>query len=141
MVRKPGRGLRFCVDYRKLNALTKKDRYPLPLIDKLLQRVNKAKFFTKLDIRQGFHRIRIDTDSEDLTTFRTRYGSFKYKVIPFGVTNRPATFQRYINIVLSEYLDDFATAYVDDILIYLESLEEHIKHVRLVLDRLRDARL
>jgi hypothetical protein len=141
MVRKPDRGLRFCVDYRKLNALTKKDRYPLPLIDKLLQRVNKAKFFTKLDIRQGFHRIRMHPKSEDLTTFRTRYGSFKYKVMPFGVTNGPATFQRYINTVLDEYLDDFATAYVDDILIYSESYDKHIEHVRLVLERLRTAGL
>jgi hypothetical protein len=78
MVRKPSGGLRFCVDYRKLNALTKKDRYPLPLIDEILQRLSKAKIFTKLDIRQGFHRIRMYPDSEDLTTFRTRYGSFKY---------------------------------------------------------------
>ena len=105
MARKPDGGLRFCVDYRKLNAITKKDRYPLPLIDEMLQRVSKARFFTKLDIRQGFHRIRIDPDSEDLTTFRTRYGSFKYKVMPFGVTNGPATFQRYINTTLADYLD------------------------------------
>ncbi|KAI7975494.1 hypothetical protein EIK77_002299 [Talaromyces pinophilus] len=97
MAKKPGGGLRFCVDYRKLNSITKKDRYPLPLIDEVFERLSKARIFTKLDIRQGFHRIRMHQESEDLTTFRCRYGTFKYKVMPFGVTNGPATFQRLIN--------------------------------------------
>lgn len=92
MAKKPGGGLRFCVDFRKLNAITKKNGYPLLLVDELLQRVSKAVVFTKLDIRQGFHRIRIHPDAEDLTTFKTRYGQFKYTVMPFGVTNGPATF-------------------------------------------------
>ncbi|OJD21287.1 hypothetical protein ACJ73_07374 [Blastomyces percursus] len=91
--RKVNGGLRFCVDYRQLNAITKKDQYPLPLIDELLQRVSAAKVFTKIDIRQAFHKIRIDLESEDLTTFRTRYGSYKYCVVPFGLTNGPAVFQ------------------------------------------------
>jgi hypothetical protein len=103
MARKPGGGLRFCVDYRKLNAVTKKDRYPLPLVDELMQRLGKAKVFTKLDIRQGFHRIRMSPEAEDLTTFRTRYGTFKYKVMPFGLTNGPATFQRFVNEVFMDY--------------------------------------
>ena len=141
MVRKPSGGLRFCVDYRKLNSITKKDRYPIPLIDEIFQRLGKAKIFTKLDIRQGFHRIRMDPDSEDLTTFRTRYGSYKFKVMPFGLTNGPASFQRFINITLGEYLDDFATAFIDDILIYSETMEEHIEHVKKVLQRLREAGL
>jgi hypothetical protein len=93
MASKPDGGLRFCVDYRKLNALTKKDRYPLPLIEEVFERLSKAKIFTKLDIRQGFHRIRMSSESEDLTTFRCRYGIYKYKVMPFGLTNGPATFQ------------------------------------------------
>jgi hypothetical protein len=142
MALKPGGGLRFCVDYRKLNALTKKDRYPIPLIDELLQRVSKAKRFTKLDIHQGFHRIRMHPDSEDLTTFRSRYGSFKYKVLPFGLTNGPATFQRYINHALGDYLDDFCTAFIDDILIYTDGdLKLHREHVKMVLKRLRAAGL
>ena len=91
-VKKPNGGLRFCIDYRKLNAITRKDRYPLPLIDETLARISRAKVFTKLDIRQAFHRIRIDPSSEDLTTFRTRYGSYKCKVLPFRLTNRPTTF-------------------------------------------------
>ncbi|KAI9034720.1 reverse transcriptase family protein, partial [Aspergillus affinis] len=92
MAAKPGGGLRFCVDYRKLNSITKKNRYPLPLMDELLDRLGRAKIFTKLDIRQGFHRIRMHPDSVDLTTFRTKYGSYKYQVLPFGLTNGPAAF-------------------------------------------------
>ena len=117
-VKKPSGGLRFYIDYRKLNALTRKDRYPLPLIDETLARISSAKIFTKLDIRQAFYRIRIHPDSEDLTTFRTRYRVYKCKVLPFGLINGPATYQRYINDVLFDYLDDFYTAYLDDILIY-----------------------
>src|SRR5208282_5701230 len=140
-VKKPNGGLRFCIDYRKLNSLTRKDRYPLPLIDETLARISRAKVFTKLDIRQAFHRIRIDPSSEDLTTFRTRYGSYKRKVLPFGLTNGPATFQHYINETLMEYLDDFCTAYLDDILIYLDNPLEHEEHVCKVLLRLRKAGL
>ncbi|KAJ8127922.1 hypothetical protein O1611_g5714 [Lasiodiplodia mahajangana] len=140
-VPKPGGGLRFCVDYRKLNALSKKDKYPIPLIDETLARISKAKIFTKIDVQQAFNRIRMHPDDEDLTTFKTRYGSFKYKVVPFGLANGPATFQRYINGVLGECLDDFCSAYIDDVLVFSETLEEHRIHVRRVLERLRDAGL
>src|SRR5277367_5336065 len=139
--RKANGGLRFCVDYRKLNALTRKDRYPLPLLDETLAQISKARIFTKLDIRQAFHRVRIDPASEDLTTFRTRYGCYKYKVVPFGLTNRPATYQRYMNDVLFDYLDDFCTAYLDDIMIYSDNELEHQEHVCKVLERLRKAGL
>ena len=140
-VRKPSGALRFCVDYRKLNSLTRKDRYPLPLIDETLARLAKAKVYTKLDIRQAFHRIRMDPSSEELTTFRTRYGAYKCKVLWEGMTNGPATYQRYMNDVLFDYLDDFCTAYLDDILIYSEDPLEHTEHVRKVLSRLRAAGL
>jgi transposase InsO family protein len=140
-VKKPNGGLRFCIDFRKLNNLTRKDRYPLPLIDETLARISRAKIFTKLDIRQAFHRIRMDPKSEELTTFRTRYGSYKCKVLPFGLTNGPATYQRYMNDVLFDYLDDFCTAYLDDILIYSDDPLEHDLHVKKVLQRLRDAGL
>jgi transposase InsO family protein len=133
--------LRFCIDFRKLNSLTRNDPYPIPRIDELLSRVCKAKFFTKLDIRQAFHRIRMDPKSEEMTTFRTRYGMYKCKVLPFGLSNGPATYQRYMNDVLIDYLDDFCTAYLDDILIYSETWEEHRKHVEKVLTRLREAGL
>ena len=91
-VKKPGGGLRFCVDYYKLNAMTRKDRYPIPLIDETLIRLSQAKVFTKLDICQAFYRIRINPESEDLTTFYTRYRAYKYKVLPFGLTNSPAIY-------------------------------------------------
>lgn len=140
-VKKADGKLRFCIDYRKLNGLTCNDLYPIPRIDELLGRVSKAKIFTKLDIRQAFHRIRMHPDSEEYTTFRTRYGSYKCKVLPFGLTNGPATYQRYMNDVLMQYLDDFCTAYLDDILIYSEDPAEHIVHVHKVLQRLCEASL
>src|SRR5450432_1544087 len=140
-VKKLNGELRFCIDFRKLNQITRKDQYPLPLIDETLARIGKAKVFTKLDIRQAFHRIRMNPESEELTTFRTRYGSYKCKVLPFGLTNGPATYQRYMNDVLFDFLDDFCTAYLDDILIYSENPKEHEGHVRKVLERLRKAGL
>jgi hypothetical protein len=110
-------------------------------LDETLARIGKAKVFTKLDIRQAFHQIRINPESEELTTFQTRYGQYKYKVLPFGLTNRPATYQHYINNVLFKYLDDFYTAYLNDILIYSENPEEHEMHVHKVLEKLRLAGL
>jgi len=140
-VRKANGDLRVCVDYRKLNALTRKDAYPIPRIDELLSRPAKAKFFTKFDIRAAFNRIRMDPDSEEYTTFRTRYGTYKCKVLPFGLCNGPATYQRYMNDVLVDYLDDFCIAYLDDILIYSEDEVTHTLHVKQVLERLRQAGL
>jgi transposase InsO family protein len=140
-VKKKDGSLRFCIDYRKLNRITRKDRYPLPLIQETLARLARAKVYTKLDIRQAFHRIRINPDSEELTTFRTRYGAYKCKVLPFGLTNGPATYQRYMNDILFDYLDVFCTVYLDDILIYSEDPLEHELHVRMVLQRLKDAGL
>jgi len=140
-IRKSDRSLQFCINFCKLNLLTCKDCYLLSLIDKTLAKLGQAKIFTKLDIRQAFHRIRIDPDSEELTTFRTRYRAYKCKVLPFGLTNRPVTYQRYINDVLFDYLDDFCTAYLDNILIYSNNAKEHEIHVKKVLQRLRDASL
>jgi hypothetical protein len=135
-VAKPNSSLRFCVNYRKLNSLTKKDQHPLPLINETLTQITNAKIFTKLNIRQAFHCIRINAASEELTTFRTRYGTYKYQMLPFGLTNSPATYQRYINEVLFDYLNDFYTTYLDNILIYSNNVLEHKYYVKLVLQRL-----
>lgn len=133
--------LRFCVDYRKLNQLTKKDRYPLPLIEETLARVTGAKYLTRLDIIAAFNKLRMHPDSEDFTTFITSLGAYKYKVLPFGLTNGPASYQHYMNDILFDYLNEFCQAYLDDILIYSKTRKDHIRHVRLVLQRLRDAGL
>ena len=138
---KPGGGLRFCVDYRRLNELTKRNRYPIPLIDEVLARVQGCKYLTRLDIIAAFNKLRMHPDSEDYTTFVTSLGAYKYRVLPFGLTNGPATYQHYMNDVLFEYLNDFCQAYLDDILIYSKSRKEHVTHVRQVLQKLREAGL
>jgi transposase InsO family protein len=140
--KKPSGGLRFCVDYRNLNEITKKDRYPLPLIKETLKSISKAKWFTKLDIIAAFNKIRIAAGQEWMTAFRTRLGLYEWLVMPFGMANAPSVFQRYINHTLAEFLDDFASAYVDDVLIYTDgSLAEHKVHVKKVLGKLMDAGL
>lgn len=142
LVRKPGGGIRFCIDYRGLNELTEKDRYPLPLIRDTLRNMAQARWFSKLDIIAAFHKIRIQPGDEFKTAFRTRYGLFEWNVMPFGLTGAPATFQRYINHVLREFLDDFVSAYVDDIIIYSSgSLADHRRKVTKVLKKLQAAGL
>ena len=133
--------LRFCVDYRKLNALTKRDRYPLPLIEETLARIAGCTYLTKIDIIAAFNALRMHPDSEALTTFITSMGAYLYKVMPFGLTNGPANWQHYINNILFEYLNEFAQAYLDDILVYSKNLSEHREHVRKVLLKLREAGL
>jgi hypothetical protein len=140
--KKPGGGLRFCVDYRALNKLTRKDRYPLPLIQETLQSLAKAKWFTKLDVIAAFHRLRIAQGDEWKTAFRTRYGLYEWLVTPFGLSNAPSSFQKYINWVLQDFLDNFCSAYIDDILIYSSgSLQDHREKVKSVLIRLQEAGL
>lgn len=137
--KKPGGGLRHCIDYRGINAITKKDRYPLPPIKETLNALNAAKWLTKLDVSAAFHRIRIAKGEEWKTAFRTRYGLFEWKVCPFGPTGSPATFQRYINWVLRVYLDDFCSAYVDDIFVFTNgNLQDHRQKVAKVLNSLSE---
>jgi hypothetical protein len=141
LVRKPNGGLRVCVDYRALNALTVKDRYPIPLIRETLDKLSKARYFTKLDIVAAFNNLRIREGDEWMTAFITRYGLYEYKVMPFGLCNGPASWQRHMNSLMPEYLDEFVTIYLDDLLIYSADLDEHKQHVRKVLLRLREAGL
>jgi hypothetical protein len=118
-VKKPGGGIRLCIDYRKLNAITKKDRYPIPLIEEIIANLIGCKIMTRLDIRKAFNRIRLATPRDkELLSFCTLLGNYKPKVLQFGPTNRPATFQRFINDTLFDYLNVFCIAYLDDILIY-----------------------
>jgi hypothetical protein len=131
-------GDRLCVDYRGLNKVTIKNRYPLPLISELLDRLGHAKVFTKLDLRDAYHRLRIKEGDEWKTAFKTRYGLFEYMVMPFGLANAPATFQAYIHKALGHLVDSICIVYLDDILIYSKEEKEHEHHVKMVLQKLRD---
>uniref|UniRef100_A0A8D0HDL6 Gypsy retrotransposon integrase-like protein 1 n=1 Tax=Sphenodon punctatus TaxID=8508 RepID=A0A8D0HDL6_SPHPU len=134
-------GLRPCIDYRGLNALTIKNRYPLPLIPELLDRLQGASVFTKLDLRGAYNLLRIRAGDEWKTAFRTRYGLYEYLVMPYGLANAPATFQHLINDLFRDVLDISVVAYLDDILVFSRNLQEHVQHVRLVLKRLIQTRL
>ena len=121
--------------------MTRKDRYPLPLLKETLAQISKAKIFTKLDIRQAFHQIRIHPRFKDLTIFQTHYRIYKYKVLPFRLTNGPTTYQQYINNVLFDYLNDFYTAYLDNIIIYSKNKLKYQEYVYKVLYYLYKASL
>ena len=136
-VKKKDGSLCLCVDYRGLNKITIKNHYPLPLINELLDQLSKAKVFTKIDLRGAYNLVRIAPGEEWKTAFRTRYGHYEYTVMPFGLCNAPATFQHFMNNVLSDYLDQFAIAYLDDILIFSPTYKTHVSHVKKVLNRLR----
>jgi len=139
--RKKDGSLRLCVDYRGLNKITKKDRYPLPLIADLLDAPGKARIYTKLDLRHAYHLLRIAEGDEPKTAFRTRYGSYEFRVVPEGLTNAPAAFQRFLNNLFADLLDVYVIVYLDDILIYSDDKGKHTEHVREVLRRLRKAGL
>ena len=140
-VLKKDEGLRLCVDYRGLNKVTIKNRYPLPLINEAIDRLVGAVRFTKVDLKDAYHRIRIKLGDEWKTAFRTRYGHFEYQVMPFGLTNALATFQAYINQALGGLLNDFYIVYLDDILIYSYNASAYEEHVQQVLKRLRQYKL
>jgi hypothetical protein len=140
-VKKKDGSMRLCVDYRGLNKITVKNRHPLPLISESLERLAQAKFYTKLDVREAYHRIRIKEGDEWKTAFRTRYGHFEYTVMPFGLTNAPAQFQAYMNEALVGLLDVTCIVYLDDVPIFSDTEEEHVAHVKEVLNRLRKSKL
>jgi hypothetical protein len=130
-----------CVDYRGLNAITIKNRYPLPLITEIMDRVTGANYFSKIDLKDAYYRLRIKAGDEWKTAFRTRYGHYEFLVVPMGLTNAPATFQAYINKALRGLVDDFCIVYLDDILVFSKTKEEHDQHLQQVCERLRDAEL
>jgi hypothetical protein len=138
-VKKKDGSLRLCVDYRGLNKVTTPNRCPLPLISETFDQLGKAKYFTKLDMRGAYNLLRIAKGDEWKTAFRCRYGHFEYQVMPFGLMNAPGTFQAFVNDTLRDYLDDFVVVYLDDILIYSDTAEEHTAHVKKVLQKLEAA--
>ncbi len=129
--------LRMCIDYRELNQQTKINRYPLPNIQDLFDLIGKAKYYTKLDLKSGYHQIRMSKGSIEITGFCTPYGHYEWLVMPFGLSNAPSTFQFIMNDILKEYLNVFVVVYLDDILIFSETEVDHINHVKLVLDVLK----
>ncbi|KAI7279554.1 hypothetical protein KC343_g1963 [Hortaea werneckii] len=129
--------LRLCVDYRGLNAITKKNRHPLPLISETLDRLGRAACYSSIDLKDAYHRIPVKKGDEWKTAFRTRHGHFEYMVMPFGLTNAPATFQSYFNRALAGLVDTSCVVYLDDILVYSDSHENHVRDLREVLARLR----
>jgi len=136
-VKKKESKLRLCADYRALNEVTKKDRHPLPLISEALDRLGGAKYFTKLDIKDAYHNIRIREGDEWKTTFSTKLGTYEYLVMPFGLCNAPAAFQRGINEVLIKHIDIYCIVYLDDVLIYSNTLQQHRKGVGNILEVIR----
>jgi hypothetical protein len=140
-VKKKDGTTRMCVDYRALNQMTIKNRYPLPRIDELFDRLQGAKYFTKLDLVSGYHQMRIEDGDVEKTAFRCRYGHWEYLVMPFGLTNAPASFMHLMNQILRPFLDRTVIVFLDDILIYSRTFEEHQRHVREVLETLRKHKL
>ena len=133
--------LRMCVDYCPLNAVTIKNKYPLPRIDTLFDQLAGAKVFSKVDLRPGYHHIKIRPHDIPKIAFSTRYGMFEYLVMSFGLTNSPAFFMYLMNSVFMPELDKFVVVFIDDILIYSKNDEEHAQHLRIVLARLREHKL
>ncbi|KAM2333980.1 hypothetical protein ACFXTH_011592 [Malus domestica] len=140
-VRKKDGTLRLCIDYRQLNRVTIKNRYPLPRIDDLFDQLKGACVFSKIDLRFGYYQLKIKDDDVPKTTFRTRYGHYEFLVMPFGLTNASAAFMRLMNEIFQQYLDRFVIIFIDDILVYSKSKAYHIRHLNLVLKKLREHQL
>src|ERR1043165_2958402 len=132
---------RFCVDYRKINAITKTDAHPLPRIDDMLEQFREASWFSSIDLASGYWQIEMDEKDKEKTAFTCHIGLFEFNVMPFGLKNAPPTFQRMMNEILREWLDDFVVVYIDDIMIYSKTFEEHLKHIEKILKKLKEVNL
>nr|KYP32146.1 Retrovirus-related Pol polyprotein from transposon 17.6 [Cajanus cajan] len=141
LVKKKDGGAHLCVDYWQLNKFTIKNKYPLSRIDDLMDQLRGASIFSKIDLRFGYHHIRVKESDIPKTAFRTRYDHYEYVVMPFDVTNAPAVFMDYMNRIFRPFLDRFVVVFVDDILVYSRSLEDHHEHLRSILEVLRERQL
>ncbi|GJW76263.1 putative reverse transcriptase domain-containing protein [Tanacetum coccineum] len=130
-----------CIDYRGLNKLTVKNRYPLPRIDDLFDQLQGSSVYSKIDLRSGYHQLRVRDEDIPKTAFRTRYRHYEFQVMPFGLTNAPAVFMDLMNRVCKPYLDKFMIVFIDDILIYSRNKEEHANHLRIILELLKKEKL
>jgi hypothetical protein len=140
-VQKKDGSQRMCVDYRSLNDVTIKNKYSLPRIDYLFDQMRGARVFSKIDLRSGYHHMKIRPSDISKTAFSTRYGLYEFTVMSFGLTNAPAYFMNMMNKVFMEYLDKFVVVFINDILIYSENDSDHEEHLRMVLQKLRDNQL
>ncbi|GJY21425.1 reverse transcriptase domain-containing protein [Tanacetum coccineum] len=140
-VKKKDGSFRMCIDYHELNRLTVKNRYPLLRIDDLFDQLQGSSVYSKIDLRSGYHQLRIKEEDIPITAFRTRYGHFEFQVMPFGLTNAPAVFMDLMNRVCKPYLDKFIIVFIDDILIYSKDEEEHGKHLKIILELLKEEKL
>ena len=140
-MKKKDRSLRLCIDYRQLNRVTISNQYPLPRIDELFDQLQGSQVYSKIDLRSGYHQLRVQESDVPKTAFRTRYGHYEFLVMPFGLTNAPAAFMDLMNQVFQPYLDRFVIGFIDDILVYSGSSEEHSEHLRIVLQTLRERQL
>lgn len=130
-----------CIDYKELNKLTVKNKYPLPRIDDLFDQLQGRGVFSKIDLRSGYHPLKIKEEDVPKTAFRTRFGHYEFLVMPFGLTNAPAAFMDLMNRVFKDYLDKFVIVFIDDILVYSRSKKEHEEHLRLTLEKLKEKQL
>ncbi|GJV95305.1 putative reverse transcriptase domain-containing protein [Tanacetum coccineum] len=140
-VKKKDGSFRMCIDYRELNKITVKNRYPLPRIDDLFDQLQGSSVYSKIDLRSGYHQLRVRDEDIPKMAFRTRYGHYEFQVMPFGLTNAPAVFMDLMNRVCRPYLDKFVIVFIDDILIYSKTKEEHDVHLRLILELLKKEEL
>ncbi|GKB23306.1 putative reverse transcriptase domain-containing protein [Tanacetum coccineum] len=140
-VKKKDGSFRMCIDYQELNKLTIKNRYPLPRIDDLFDQLQGSSVYSKIDLRSGYHQLRVKDEDIPKTAFRTRYEHYEFQVMPFGLTNAPAVFMDLMNHVCKPYLDKFVIVFIDDILIYSRNKEEHANHLRIILELLKKEKL